>query len=141
MPTDIRQYIKELSASTTQPAFIMIRSYRIIQGFMLACITKIYYLRQAIRREEMDGRSPIKTCLHLATKHIYATWMDMDSDGSLTLLLIKNPKAIQFIRIWPYVVLIDTTYKNKQHEMTAMWYFWYNPNKLQLLGCILLDEG
>ena len=82
---------------------------------VFASMNQIYSVRQSIRREEMGGRTPLQHSLNMATEHNYVVWTDLDSEGQLNRLLIANPTSIQMIRTWPYVVLIDTTYKtNKQ---------------------------
>ena len=62
----------------------------------------------------MEGRTPLQHCLHMATELNYVVWTDLDSEGQLSRLLIANPTSIQMIRMWPYVVLIDTTYKTNK---------------------------
>ena len=80
-------------------------------------MNQIYNLRQAIRREVMDGSSSTKHCLYLATKYHYVAWTDINIDGQLTQLLIANLIAIQFIRTLPYLVLIDTTHKKNNKKL------------------------
>ena len=97
-----------------QPAFIMTSIRRNFPGFF-ASMNQIYNVRQSIRREEMDGRTPLQHCLYMATEHNYVVWTDLDSEGQFNRLLITNPISMQMIRSWPHVVLIDTMYKtNKQ---------------------------
>ena len=69
----------------------------------------------------MEGRTPLQHCLYMATEHNYVVWIDFDSEGQLSRLLIANSTFIQMKRTWPYVVLIDTTYKtNKQTKVAAL---------------------
>ena len=97
-----------------QLAFIMTSIRQNFSGFF-ASMNQIYNVRQSIRREEMEGRTLLQHCLYMATEHNYVVWTDLDSEGELSRLLVANPTSIQMIRTWPYVVLIDTTYKtNKQ---------------------------
>ena len=78
-------------------------------------MNQIYNVRQSIGKEEIDGTTPLQHYLYMATDHNYVVWTDLDSEGKLIQLLIANPTSILMIRTWPYVVLIDTTYKtNKQ---------------------------
>ena len=63
----------------------------------------------------MEGRRPLQHCLYMATELNYVVWTNLDNEGALSSLLVANPTSIQMIRTWPYIVLIDTTYKtNKQ---------------------------
>ena len=63
----------------------------------------------------MEARTLLQHCLYMATEHNYVVWIDLDSKGDLSRLLVANPTLIQMMRTWSYVLLIDTTYKtNKQ---------------------------
>ena len=77
-------------------------------------MNQIYNVRQSIRREEMEGWTLFQHCLYMATEHNYVVWTDLDSERQLSRLLITNPTSIQMIRTWPYVVLVDTTYKTNK---------------------------
>ena len=54
MTVDIRQQIRDLSATGMQPAFIMTSIRRNYPGFY-ASMNQIYNVRQSIRTEEMEG--------------------------------------------------------------------------------------
>ena len=105
---DIRQHRRELSATGMQSAFIMTSIRENFPGFF-ASMNQIYNVRQSIRREEMEGRTPLQHCLYMATEHNYVVWTDLDNEGELSRLLVANPTSIQMIRMWPYVLLIGTT--------------------------------
>ena len=114
LTVDIRQHIREFSATGMQPAFIMTSIKQNFPDFF-ASMNQIYNVRQSIRREEMEGRTPLQHCLYMAIGYNYVVWTDLENEGQLSRLLIANPTSIQMIRTWPYLLLIDTTYKtNKQ---------------------------
>ena len=58
MNLDIRQHIRDLTASGMQLAFIMTSIRENFPGFY-ASMSQIYNIRQALRREEMDGGTPL----------------------------------------------------------------------------------
>lgn len=66
-----------------QPAFIITSARKNYLG-IYARMNQIYKLKKSIRRKEMDVRSPIQYCLHLATEHNNVAWTYMDSNGQLT---------------------------------------------------------
>ena len=93
LTVDIRQHIRDLSATGMQPAFIMTS---IRQNFpcIFASMNQIYNVRQSIRREEMEGRTPLQHCLYMATEHNYVVWTDLDIEEQFSRLLIVNPTSI-----------------------------------------------
>jgi MULE transposase-like protein len=139
---DIRQHIRNLTATGMQPAFIM-TSIRENFPDYFPSMSQIYNIRQALRREEMDGRTPLQHCLYLATEKNYIVWTDLDSDGQLTRLLIANPISIQMIRTWPYVVLIDTTYKTNKAKWPLCEIIGMTPTNHNFLVafCLMRDEA
>ena len=142
MTVDIRQHIRDLSATGMQPAFIMTSIRRNFPGFF-ASMNQIYNVRQSIRREEMDGRTPLQHCLYMATEHNYVVWTDLDSEGQLSRLLIANPTSIQMIRSWPHVVLIDTTYKTNKQKWPLCEIIGMTPTNHNFLiaFCLMRDEA
>ena len=55
----------------------------------------------------------------------------------------ENLTFNQFLRTWPYDVLIASTYKtnNKNWVVTGMWDCWYESNNSRFLGSIMPNEG
>ena len=90
---DIREHIRQLSATGMQPAFIMNSIRDNFPGFY-ASMNQIYNIRQSIRREEMEGRTPLQHCLYMATEHNYVVWTDLDSEGNLSRLLVAHTTFI-----------------------------------------------
>ncbi|XP_057543385.1 protein FAR1-RELATED SEQUENCE 2-like [Amaranthus tricolor] len=142
MTVDIRQHIRDLSATGMQPAFIMSSIRRNFPRFY-ASMNQIYNERQSIRREEMDGRTPLQHCLYMATEHNYVVWRDLDSEDQLTRLLIANPTSIQMLRSWPHVVLIDTTYKTNKQKWPLCEIIGMTPTNHNFLValCLMRDEA
>ncbi|XP_057527484.1 protein FAR-RED IMPAIRED RESPONSE 1-like isoform X1 [Amaranthus tricolor] len=103
----------------------------------------IYNIRQSIRREEMEGRTSLQHCLHMATELNYVVWTDLDIEGQLSRLLIANPTSIQMIRTWPYVVLIDTTYKTNKQKRPLCEVIGMTPTNHNFLVafCLMRDEA
>ncbi|XP_057543857.1 protein FAR1-RELATED SEQUENCE 2-like [Amaranthus tricolor] len=106
-------------------------------------MNQIYNIRQSIRRDEMEGRTPLQHCLHMATEHNYVVWTELDNDGHLSRLLIANPTSIQMIRTWPYVVLIDTTYKTNKSKWPLCEVIGMTPTNHNFLVafCLMRDEA
>ncbi|XP_057536608.1 protein FAR-RED ELONGATED HYPOCOTYL 3-like [Amaranthus tricolor] len=139
---DIREHIRQLSATRMQPAFIMNSIRDNFPGFY-ASLNQIYNIRQSIRKEEMEGRTPLQHCLHMATELNYVVWTDLDNEGQLSRLLIANPTSIQMIRTWPYVVLIDTTYKTNKQKWPLCEVNGMMPTNHNFLVafCLMRDEA
>ncbi|XP_057544563.1 protein FAR-RED ELONGATED HYPOCOTYL 3-like [Amaranthus tricolor] len=91
----------------------------------------------------MEGRTPLQHCLHMATELNYVVWTDLDNEGQLSRLLIANPTSIQMIRTWPYVVLIDTTYKTNKQKWPLCEVIGMTPTNHNFLVafCLMRDEA
>ncbi|XP_057532896.1 protein FAR1-RELATED SEQUENCE 11-like [Amaranthus tricolor] len=125
-----------------QPAFIMNSIRDNFPGFY-ASMNQIYNIRQSIRREEMEGRTPLQHCLHMTTELNYVVWTDLDIEGQLSRLLIANPNSIQMIHTWPYVMLIDTTYKTNKQKWPLCEVIGMTPTNHNFLVafCLMRDEA
>ena len=111
-------------------------------GFFTS-MNQIYNARQSIRREEMEGRTPLQHCLYMATKLNYVVWTDLDNEGGLSRLLVANLTSIQMIRTWPYVVLIDTTYKTNKQKWPLCEVIGITPTNHNFLVafCLMREEA
>ena len=58
LTVDIRQHIREFSATGMKLVFIMTLIKQNFPGFF-ASMNQIYNVRQSIRRQEMEGRTPL----------------------------------------------------------------------------------
>ena len=141
LTVDSRQHIQDLSATGMQPAFIMTSIRQNFPG-IFASMNQIYNVRQSIRREELEGRTPLQYCLYMATEHNYVVWTNLDIEGQLSILLIVNPTSIQIIRTWPYVVLIDTTYKTNRQMWPLCEIIGMTPinHNFLVAFCLMRDE-
>ena len=106
-------------------------------------MNQIYNVKQSIRREEMEGRTPLQHCLYMAIEHKYVVWTDLDSEEELSRLLVVNLTSIQMIRTWPYVVLIDTTYKTNKQKCPLCEIIEMTPTNHNFLVafCLMRDEA
>ena len=106
-------------------------------------MNQIYNVRQSIRREEMEGRTLLQHYLYMATEHNYVVWTDLDIDRDLSRLLVANPTSIQMICTWPYVVLIDTTYKTNKEKWPMCDAIGMTPTNHNFLVafCLMRDEA
>ena len=70
-------------------------------------------------------------------------WTDLDSEGELSRLLVANPTSIQMIRTWPYVVLIETTYKTNKQKWPLCEVIGMMPTNHNFLiaFCLMQDEA
>ncbi|XP_057524677.1 protein FAR1-RELATED SEQUENCE 2-like [Amaranthus tricolor] len=105
-------------------------------------MNQIYNARQSIRREEMDGSTPLQHCLYMAIELYYVVWIDLDSEGGLCRLLVANLTSIQMIRTWSYVLLIDTTYKKNKQKWPLCEVIGMTPtNHILVAFCLMRDEA
>ncbi|XP_057536713.1 protein FAR-RED ELONGATED HYPOCOTYL 3-like [Amaranthus tricolor] len=90
----------------------------------------------------MEGRTLLQYCLYMATELNYVVWTDLDNEGGLSKLLVANPTSIQMIRMWPYVVLIDTTYITNKQKWPLYEVIGMTPTNHNFLNafCLMRDE-
>ena len=106
-------------------------------------MNQIYHLKQGIKREKMDGRSPIQQSLYLEIKHDYVIQTDMDVDEYLTHLLMDNSTSIQFLCTSSNVILIDTTNKinNKKQSLCEIFGITSINYNFLVAFCLIRDEA
>ncbi|XP_057516016.1 protein FAR1-RELATED SEQUENCE 2-like [Amaranthus tricolor] len=106
-------------------------------------MNQIYNIRESIRREQMEGKTPLQHYLYMATELNYMVWKDLDSERELSRLLVVNPTSMQIIRTWPYVVLIDTTYKTNKQKWPLCEVIGMTPRNHNFLVafCLIRDEA
>ncbi|KAL9232928.1 hypothetical protein vseg_007988 [Gypsophila vaccaria] len=67
------------------------------------------------------GRNPAQHMLSLAMTHNYVKWHEKDPVTSeVTNVFMCHPEAVKLFRAYPNVVLIDSTYKTNNYNMTLV---------------------
>ncbi|KAK9715575.1 hypothetical protein RND81_06G174200 [Saponaria officinalis] len=79
---------------------------------------QIYNLAYKVRSEERGNRNPAQQMLRLASKNGYVHfWEAKDDSTELTHIFMAHPGALMLLRAYPYVIIIDSTYKTNLYKM------------------------
>ncbi|XP_074318493.1 protein FAR1-RELATED SEQUENCE 2-like [Silene latifolia] len=79
--------------------------------------TQVYNETRKIRKEVMGERNTAQQMLALAVEAKYVHFYEIDSESKeLTHIFMAHPKAIKLFRAYPYVVLMDSTYKTNIYK-------------------------
>ncbi|XP_074304867.1 protein FAR1-RELATED SEQUENCE 4-like, partial [Silene latifolia] len=79
--------------------------------------TQLYNETRKIKKEVMGERNTAQQMLALAVEAKYVHWHEIDSESKeLTHIFMAHPEAIKLFRAYPYVVLMDSTYKTNVYK-------------------------
>ncbi|KAI5677187.1 hypothetical protein M9H77_08137 [Catharanthus roseus] len=64
----------------------------------------------------MQGRNTVEEVLHLSVERGYTIfYRNCEDNNVLSDIVIAHPTSIAMIRTWPYVLIMDTTYKTNKN--------------------------
>ncbi|KAI5662537.1 hypothetical protein M9H77_21860 [Catharanthus roseus] len=73
---------------------------------------KIYNVVAKIKRNRMQGRNKVEEVLRLSAEKGYTIFYRNGEDNNvLSDIIVAHPTSIAMLRTWPYVLIMDTTYK------------------------------
>ncbi|KAI5680593.1 hypothetical protein M9H77_01820 [Catharanthus roseus] len=76
---------------------------------------KIYNLVAKIKRNRMQGRNTVEEVLCLSAQKGYSVFhRNREESNVLSYIVVAHPSSIAIIRTWPYVLIMDTTYKTNK---------------------------
>ncbi|KAI5670627.1 hypothetical protein M9H77_10991 [Catharanthus roseus] len=82
---------------------------------------KIHNVVAKIKRNRMHGRNTIEEVLHLSAERGYIVFHRNHEDNNvLSDIVVAHPTSIVMIRTWPYVLIMDTTYKTNKYNMPLL---------------------
>ncbi|XP_012858121.1 PREDICTED: uncharacterized protein LOC105977367 [Erythranthe guttata] len=113
--------IKELRNSHVKPMLIMDR-LRKDDPTIQTSMKHVYNELAKIKSEEMEGMTVIQFMMHNFQKGEYRYWHRVDSETSNTItdIMFACPESIQLLRLFPYVILMDCTYKTNKYGMPLL---------------------
>ncbi|KAI5672969.1 hypothetical protein M9H77_13333 [Catharanthus roseus] len=75
-----------------------------------------YKILMYIKRNRMQGRSTVEEVLRLSAERGYTIFYRNSEDNDvLSDIVVAHPTSIAMIRSWPYVLIMDTTYKTNKY--------------------------
>ncbi|KAI5676398.1 hypothetical protein M9H77_07348 [Catharanthus roseus] len=76
---------------------------------------KIYNVVAKIKRNRMQGRNTVEEVLRLGAERGYPVFHRNREDSNvLSDIVVAYPTSIAMIKTWPYVLIMDTTYKTNK---------------------------
>ncbi|KAI5663215.1 hypothetical protein M9H77_22538 [Catharanthus roseus] len=89
---------------------------------------KIYNIVAKIKKNRMQGQNTVEEVLCLSTIQDYTVFYRNHEDSNmLSDIVVAHPTSIEMLRTWPYVLIMDTTYKTNNAFMRneqATTYRW-----------------
>ncbi|KAI5658714.1 hypothetical protein M9H77_27507 [Catharanthus roseus] len=82
---------------------------------------KIYNVVAKIKWDRMQGRNTVEEVLRLSTKRGYIVfYRNGENNNVLSDIVVAHPTSIAMLRTWPYVLIMDTTYKTNKYNMPLL---------------------
>ena len=75
----------------------------------------IYNARTKMKVQALGGRTVFQHLMQCLDENEYVQWHRADpTSNEIIDLMFAHPRSIQFLRVFPYVLLMDTTYKTNR---------------------------
>ncbi|CAN6585902.1 unnamed protein product [Malus baccata var. baccata] len=111
--------IKEMSKAGIPPCQILSSLW---QGnpHLQVVSRNIYNLRAKIVKESLAGRPIIQALLEELREGGFTYNIEYDHEGHLTHLIFAHPLSIELTKSYPYVFVMDCTYKTNKYKMPLL---------------------
>ncbi|KAI5666703.1 hypothetical protein M9H77_16556 [Catharanthus roseus] len=114
---DVYSHGHAQAAKLTEEQLIQIEQFR--KSHVPPCCAvssqKIYNVVAKIKKNRMQGRNTVEEVLCLSPIRDYTVFYRNREDGNmLNDIVVANPTSIEMLRTWPYVLIMDTTYKTNK---------------------------
>ncbi|KAI5678620.1 hypothetical protein M9H77_09570 [Catharanthus roseus] len=91
-----------------------------LSGFKLSA-QKIYNVVVKIKKNRMQGQNTIEEVLCLSAKRNYMVfYRNREGSNMLSDIVFAYPTSIEMLRMWSYVLIMDTTYKTNKYNMPLL---------------------
>ena len=114
-----QQKVQDMSIAGVYPREIL-STLRKNNPNSLAISKTIYNARDKIRRDNLQGRTPIEALLDELIEGNFEYDYQCDQDGNLTHLFFAHPKSIELTNNYNTVLLMDCTYKTNKFKMPLL---------------------
>ncbi|XP_074293316.1 protein FAR1-RELATED SEQUENCE 6-like [Silene latifolia] len=79
--------------------------------------TQLYNETRKIRKEARGGRNTAQQMLALVVEAKYVHWHEINSEPKeLTHIFMAHPDSVKLFQAYPYVVIMDSTYKTNTYK-------------------------
>ncbi|KAI5678146.1 hypothetical protein M9H77_09096 [Catharanthus roseus] len=92
-----------------------------LKGGQMAISQKIYNVAAKIKKNRMQGRNTVEEVLCLIAIRDYTVfYRNREDSNMLSDIVIAHPTSIEMLRTWPYILIMDTTYKTNKYNMPLL---------------------
>ncbi|KAI5674330.1 hypothetical protein M9H77_14694 [Catharanthus roseus] len=82
---------------------------------------KIYNIVAKIKKNRMQGRNTVEEVLCLSAQKGYTVFYRKREESNVfSDIVVTHPTSIAMIRTWPYVLIMDITYKTNKYNMPLL---------------------
>ncbi|KAI5666348.1 hypothetical protein M9H77_16201 [Catharanthus roseus] len=86
--------------------------------FYVCSAQKIYNVFAKIKKNRIQGRNTVEEVLCLSAQRGYTVfYRNREESNVLSDIVVAYPTSMAMIRKWPYVLIMDTTYKTNKYNM------------------------
>ncbi|OAV95554.1 hypothetical protein PTTG_26591 [Puccinia triticina 1-1 BBBD Race 1] len=111
--------IRRLSKAKLKPAQILLQ-LRTSNNQTLATNKTISNALQKIRREDLDGKSPMAKMLSILKEMNWAWEFKVDASGAVQKIFFAHPGSIHLAQINHHIALLDATYKTNCYDIPLL---------------------
>jgi len=83
-------------------------------------IRQLYNAQRKILKRQMGDLTAMQYLMKLLMERKYITWWQKEGDGDsrvLSQLMFAHPECVELLNLFPYVLLMDATYKTNRYYM------------------------
>ncbi|KAI5663166.1 hypothetical protein M9H77_22489 [Catharanthus roseus] len=81
---------------------------------------KIYNIVAKIKKNKMQGQNMIEEVLCLSAQRGYMVFYKKCDNNNILSDIVVAPTSIQIMRMWPYILVMDMTYKTNKYNMPLL---------------------
>ncbi|XP_012853814.1 PREDICTED: protein FAR1-RELATED SEQUENCE 4-like [Erythranthe guttata] len=114
------EIIKDLSKSHVPPKKIMAHLKQMGLG-LNAYMKQIYNAKDHFKKEARGDHTVMQHLIVLLEEHKYYMWIRTDETTHEVIdLMWAHPQSVELLSKFPYVILLDSTYKTNQYKMPLL---------------------
>ena len=104
-------------------------------------LNTIYNARNHLRRNQLEGRSPIEALIYEIRKREFYHSVQT-SDSHMTSLFFAHPNSLILAKRFPSIILLDCTYKTNKYKMPLLHFVGVNSSRrnFSIAFCFLPAE-
>ncbi|CAH9094908.1 unnamed protein product [Cuscuta europaea] len=109
--------VRDLSEAGCKPKPIL-QSLKMANSDNVTSRKQVYNVRCKLKKEWKDGRTVMQQLLHLISKYDYFEAIRLvPGSEDLHDMIFAHRDSLQLLHLFPYVLIMDTTYKTNRYKM------------------------